>query len=76
VDLVNLGESLSRESMCRADQRRPEAAMDVGDLAVDEPAHEDFVGVADYTGELEDLVASGMRPPVSANGCARHGLRE
>jgi len=76
VDLVNLSESPSRESMCRADQRRPETAMDVGDLAVDEPAHEDIIGITDYSGECEDLVASGMRPPAPANGYARDGLRE
>jgi hypothetical protein len=43
VDLVNLGEALSRKSTCRADQSRPEAAMDVCDLAIYEPAHEDII---------------------------------
>lgn len=50
--------------------------MDVGDLAIDEAAHENIFGVADRPRELEDLVTPRARPPAPANGSARDGFRQ
>ena len=43
------------------------------DLAVDEAAHENVVAVANRLREVEDLLASRMRPPASANEPASDG---
>ena len=42
MDLANLSESLAGEPLGRPNQRRPETAMDIGDLAVDDAAHENI----------------------------------
>jgi hypothetical protein len=39
VDFLNRRQSISIESPCQPNQRRPEPTMDVGHLATDETAH-------------------------------------
>lgn len=70
---MDLGEMLLGKVLRRTNERWPEAAVDEGDLAVDETADEDILSLANCPCELEDLVAPRMRPPTPANGSARDG---
>ena len=76
VDLVQLGDLAFAEALGTANQCRPETTMNEGNSAVDKTAHENVVSVADRLCELEDLVATGMRPPTPADGLPCDGCRD
>jgi hypothetical protein len=76
VDLDDLGEMTPWKSLRRPDERWPEPTMHEGDLAVDETTHENVVGVTDCSGELEDLMAPRVCPPVPADRRTGDGLCE
>jgi hypothetical protein len=68
---MDLRKELLRKVLRGANERRPQAPMNEGDLAVDEAADEDVLARANSLRELKDLMAPRMRPPASLNGLAR-----
>jgi hypothetical protein len=50
--------------------------MDEGDLALDQPTHEDIVAVADCSRHREDLMTLRMRPPVTSNRLSGYDLSQ
>ncbi len=50
--------------------------MDKGDLSAHEATHQDFLEIADGLGDLEYLVATGMRPPAAPNRTTRDSCRD
>ena len=76
MDLVDLGELLLGEALCRTNNRRPQATMNERDLAIYDAAHEDILAAANCLRELEDLAAPRMRPPASTNGTLGDGCRK
>ena len=73
VYFMDLGKALPGKALRRANERRPQAPMNEGDLAIDESADEDVVAPANALRELEDFVAPRMRPPTPLNRFARDG---
>jgi hypothetical protein len=73
VHFMDLGKAFLWKALRRANERRPQAPMNEGDLAVDEAADEDVFALANSLRQLEDLVAPRMRPPTPLNGFARDG---
>jgi hypothetical protein len=76
VNLTDLSEVAARESLGNANHSRPKPAVNVGDLAVDEAADQDLVGIADCPREGEDLLASWVRPPAPVDRFAGEGVGE
>jgi hypothetical protein len=68
---MDLRKALLRKVLRGANERRPQAPMNEGDLAVYEAADEDVLARANRLRELKDLMAPRMRPPASLNGLAR-----
>ena len=73
---TDLGQLLRREAVGEPDQRRPESAMNQGDLAIDEPADEDMLGFGDSFEDCEDLVTLRVCPPATLDGFTDDGLGE
>jgi hypothetical protein len=55
-------------------QVRATPPMDERDLALDQPAHEDIVAVADGSRHREDLMTLWMRPPAASNQLSGYDL--
>lgn len=76
MDFLNLRKALPRKPPGGANQRCPEAPVDVGDLALYQAAHHHVFGVSNRTGKREDLPAARMRPPATPDGSARDRRRQ
>jgi len=76
VLLHNLCELLGREVLRKPDKRRPQSPMNQRDLAVDEPAHENLVGVDDSPKDRVYMVALWVRPPTPFDVLADDSLRK
>ena len=74
MHFADLGKALHRKMPRRANQSRPQAAMHVGDLSVDEATNEHLVRASNGPRESKDVAAEGMRPPAAADGPARDSL--
>ena len=76
VLLSNLSKLLGREALGEPNQRRPEPAMNQGDLAIDEPADKDLLGFGDGCKDCVDVMTLRVRPPAAVDGFADDGLGE
>jgi hypothetical protein len=76
VHLMHLSEVFAAKPSRSANHCWPKAAVNLGDLALDEAADQDLFGIADGPGEFEDLVAAWVRPPAAADGIASDGVGE
>ena len=75
VNVMDLGKALLRKVLRGANERRPKAPMNEGDLAVYEAADEDVIARANSLRELKDLMAPRMRPPTPLGVSCNHLLR-
>jgi hypothetical protein len=76
VFIPDPGKLILSESARELHERRPQAAMNVGDFPFDELADQDFGVVGDNRRRTEDLPTLGMPPPASANPTTSNCLRE
>ena len=74
--LANLSKLLAREAIGEPNKRRPKPSMNQRDLAADEPAHENLVGVGDRPKNRVDVTALRMRPPAALDGFADDSFRK
>src|SRR4051812_5909842 len=72
-DLRQLGFSKASGEL---DQRGPQTTVHIGDLAIDQLAHQHLVALADGVGNPEDLVTLRVAPPAPPNRAAGNLLRQ
>ena len=65
-----------RKMSCQPNESRPQTPVDIGDFAVDQPAHENILTVPYQAGSSKNLLTVGMRPPVSVNWSFGYSLRQ
>jgi hypothetical protein len=76
VPLAQRRQSVGLNAGGHSNERRPEASMDVGDLATQDTADQNFGPVADRAREPEDFATLRVPPPTPANRLASNGFSE
>jgi hypothetical protein len=76
VDFTNGSQTVTIKPSGQADERWPEPAVHVGDLATDQAAHEDVGRLANRTRKGEDLTPFDVAPPAAAYRCTGDCLGE
>ena len=76
VLIPNLGELVLAKMGCQLDQRWPESAVDVCNLAVNELANQDVGAITDSLPDTEDLVSLRVPPPAPSNWAACDSFRK
>jgi hypothetical protein len=76
VNLLKRGEIPPGETRCETDHGRPEAPVDVGNLAVDQSTGHHIRRGTNRARQPEDLMAFGVAPPAPCDWPADYGLRE
>ena len=76
VHLLDRGESVFADQVRNADERRPAAPMNEGDLLIDEPEAQHVRRIVDLLEQSKDLVSGLVGPPASANRFPRDGVGE
>jgi hypothetical protein len=74
VNLAERREIVPREAVSESHQRRPEAAVNIGDLVVDEPTDQHITGIPNRPRQPEDILPFRMAPPASLYSLANYGL--
>lgn len=70
MDITNGGETCCVESIGKADQGRPDAAVNEGDLAVQEAAGQHVWGGPQKARDSKNAVGGWVRPPAPLDGLA------
>ena len=74
--LFNLGELLRREAVGKPNQRRPQTAMDQGDLAIDKSADKNLLRASNGLKNCVDVVTLRVCPPATLDRFPDDGLGE
>lgn len=74
--LAHLCKAVRWKLLRRPDKGRPQSAMNEGNLAVDETAHENIAALPDSPRDRKDLVTFRMRPPTDTNRAPGDGVSE
>jgi hypothetical protein len=74
VFLPYSGESLLVQRICQPNNRRPESAMDVGNLSAHQTAHEDLIAISHGAGCPEDCASLLVSPPTAGYRLAGYGF--
>lgn len=76
VFVPNLGQLLLLKTGRQLDQRRPQPAVDVRDLAVHELADQDLLALTERLCHTKDFVALRVAPPATSDRAACNGFSE
>ena len=76
VLVSDLGQPLGCELVREPNQQRPEATVNQGDLAIDQPTKKNLVGFGDGLKDCVDPATLRVRPPATFDWLADDGLSE
>lgn len=76
VLFANSGQGIFLKIRSQPNKSRPQATVDIGNLAVDQTAHEDILTASYQARGLKNFLTVRMRPPVSVNGTSGYSLRQ